>query len=183
MTWNDQVNQVLQRIYGGLRSLWSCGPFLPFKKRAMLVKTLLLPHFNYCDFVMCDADSKLVNSLQVAVNACVRFAFNMKRREHISTQESAIFGCSYTNYKKYRMCLMIRSVLMTRQPDYLFEMLKFTRSARNPTLVVPRAVRNILKNSFLNQATSLWNSLPLDLKRNLSSASFPSKCLQFFANA
>lgn len=36
ITWSDQVNQVLQRVYGGLPSLWNCGPFLPFKKRVML---------------------------------------------------------------------------------------------------------------------------------------------------
>lgn len=181
-TWSDQVSKMMKNVYGGLRCLWNCGPFLPFNKRVMLVKALLLPHFNYCDFIMCDAEARLVNSIQVAMNACIRFAFNMKRREHISTQESALLGCSFSNYKKYRMCLMIRSVLISRQPEYLFEMLKFTRSVRNPTLIVPWSVRNILSRSFFVQATSLWNSLPLELKRNVSSASFPVGCLQFFAS-
>ena len=182
MTWTDQVSEIEQRVYGGLRSLWNCGQYLPFNKRAMLVRTLLLPHFAYGDSVMCDMDARSENSLQVAMNACIRFAFKMKRRDHISTQEISILGCSYPNFRKYKMCLLIRNVLITKQPDYLFELLQWTVGDRNPSLVVRRAVRTILRDSFFIQATILWNSLPLDLKRKMSSASFANSCLQYFSN-
>jgi hypothetical protein len=182
LTWSDQASEVEQRVYGGLRSLWNCGPYLPSNKRAMLVKTLLLPHFTYGDSVMCDLDARSANSLQVAMNACIRFAFKMKRRDHISSQEKSILGCTYPNYRKYKMCLLIRNVLITKQPDYLFELLQWTSGERNPSLIVPRAERAILKDSFFIQATLLWNSLPLDLKRKMSSASFANSCLQYFSN-
>lgn len=181
VTWSDQVSQIRQIVYGTLRCLWSCGPFLPMNKRTMLVKTLLLPHFMYGDSVMCDMDARSKNSLEVAMNACTRFAHKMKRRDHISDQEKTILGCTYPNYRKYRMCLFIRSVLLTKRPDYCYEMLQLSCSDHNPSLIVPRAGSAILKNSYFVQVASLWNSLPMELKRNMSSVSFPSMCLQYFS--
>lgn len=182
MTWTDQVSLILQRVYGGLRSLWNCGPFLQHNKRVMLVKTLLLPHFTYCDSVMCDMDADSKHKLQVAMNACVRFAFNLKRRDHISTQEVSVLGCSYPNFRKYKLCLMLRSILISKQPDYLYEHLKLARSVRNPSLILPYAIRSVLRDSFFTQVVSLWNLLPLDLKRKMSSVSFPNECLQYFSS-
>ncbi len=143
------------------------------------MEALLLPHFNYCDAVMCDMDAESKKSLQVAMNGCIRFAYKMKRRDNVSMQESAILGCGYSNYKKYRLCLMLRKVLITKQPGYLFKLLTLTRSERNPSLVVPYAIRSILKDSFFVQAILLFNSLVL--KRNVSSTAFPAMCLQYFS--
>lgn len=116
------------------------------------------------------------------MNACVRFVYKMKRRDHISNQESAILGCTYPNYVRYRMCLFIRNVLVTKTPDYIYELFQWLKGKRNPTLILPRTETLILRNSFFIQATTLWNSLPLNLKRNVSSASFPSMCLQYFSD-
>lgn len=181
LTWSDQVKKMKQKIYGGLRCLWTCCSYLSYDKRSMLVKTLLLPYFTYCDQVMCDMDAEAENSLQVAMNACIRFVFKMKRRDHISTQESSILGCSYPNYKKFRLCQFIRNILITGQPDYLAELISWTHSNRNPSLIVPFSTRAILKNSFFIRAASLWNSLPLDIKRKVSSPSFNNDCMLYFS--
>lgn len=45
------------------------------------------------------------------------------------------------------------------------------RSERNPSLIVPKVMRSAPKGSFSTQAASLWNTLPLELKRKMSSAS------------
>lgn len=182
MTWSDQVSQIKRKVYGTLRCLWNCGPFLPINKRIMLVKTLLIPHFMYGDSVMCDMDAPSKHTLEIAMNACTRFAYKMKRRDHISDQEKTILGCTYPNYRKYRMCLFIRSVLCAKSPDYFYEMFQLSRSRRNPSLIVPRVGSAMLRNSFFTQVASLWNSLPLELKRNMSSVSFPLMCLEYFSD-
>ncbi len=105
---------------------------------------------------------------QVAMNGCIRFAYKLKRMNNVSMQESAILGCDYSNYEKYRWCLMVRKELINEQPGYFFKLLTLTRSERNPSLVVLHALRSILEDSFFVKAISLFNSLPLVLKRNVS---------------
>ena len=143
----------------------------------MLVKTL----FIYGDAVMCDTDAESENSMQVAINACVRFAYGMKRRDHISTQEKEILGCTYPNFRKYKRCLLLRNILISKQPDYLYELMSVTNYDRNPSLVIPRSVRAILRDSYFVHAISLWNSLPLEVKRGMLSATFACRCLMYFS--
>lgn len=78
--------------------LWSV---FTVQEACYAIKTLMLPHFIYCDSGMYDMTASLTHKLQMAMNAYIRFAFKLKRRDHISTQETAVLGCTYQNFRRY----------------------------------------------------------------------------------
>ena len=46
--------------------------------------TLIFPILDYCDIVYADINESLATKLQHVQNACARFVFNLKPRDHIS---------------------------------------------------------------------------------------------------
>lgn len=183
LNWIDQVHSVKNKVYGCLRNLWSVSSYLPTNKRIMLVKTLLLPHFLHCNSVMADIDKKSSGILQTTFNSCTRFAFQLKRKESVTSHSLSILGCSFDNYRKFRMCLMMRKILVTKTPEYLFDFIKFSRSQRTFSLIVPFSNTEMLHESFFVAAVLNWNFLPLCVKKQRSSLTkFSKECLLHFSN-
>ena len=117
----------------------------------------------------------------MAVNACIRYAYKLKRRDSVAAQEKLVLGCTYPNFRKFRLCVFLKSILVERKPHYLFDLFQLSRSRRNPSLIVPHAIRGVLADSFFVHATTIWNSLPLEVKRNMSKPSFTLSCLSHFS--
>jgi hypothetical protein len=54
----------------------------PEATRIHLVRTLILPIFDYGDLVCCNLNGEGINRLQVAQNNAIRYIFNVKRWDH-----------------------------------------------------------------------------------------------------
>ena len=84
LNWETQTNKICQKVYHSLHTLRCLKDFLPPLTKIYLVKSLIMPHFDYCDFLLTDINSKQKRKLQIAQNACIRYAFNFsKNRKRI----------------------------------------------------------------------------------------------------
>ncbi|KAJ4427863.1 hypothetical protein ANN_23866 [Periplaneta americana] len=52
--------------------------FLPDKLKLILVQTLVMPHFDYCDIILSNLNANLSSRLQRVHNACVRYICNIR---------------------------------------------------------------------------------------------------------
>ena len=68
LSWSDQVKHTCNRVFAGIHSLKRFSHCLPREVKVMLVKTLVFPHFNYCDTVYNDMTVELSDRLQRAQN-------------------------------------------------------------------------------------------------------------------
>ena len=48
----------------------------------ILVKTLVIPHFDYCDILLTDLNCDLKEKLRVR-NMCIRYIFNIRKYDHV----------------------------------------------------------------------------------------------------
>ena len=51
INWNTQITQICKKIFSLIQILNKFKNVLPFFLRKLLVQTLVMPHFDYCDSI------------------------------------------------------------------------------------------------------------------------------------
>ncbi|KAJ4426432.1 hypothetical protein ANN_27246 [Periplaneta americana] len=64
-------------------SLKTIEEFSTLFHEKMLVQTLVMPHFDYCDILFTDLSVTSAQRLQRVLNMCVRFVCNIRRADHL----------------------------------------------------------------------------------------------------
>ncbi|KAJ4449652.1 hypothetical protein ANN_01056 [Periplaneta americana] len=92
LEWNEQVNHTSKKIFSIIHSLKRLKNFLPDKLKLILVQTLVMPHFDYCDIILSNLNANLSNRLQRVHNACVRYICNIRKYDHVSRLSKLCLG-------------------------------------------------------------------------------------------
>ena len=85
LSWESQAKCVYQKVNFSLHSLIDQNRFLDFETKVKLVKSLVLPIITYGDLLFSMASKEALERLNKSYNACIRFIFNLKKYDHIST--------------------------------------------------------------------------------------------------
>ena len=73
--WKPHVYHILKKVFSSLGSLKFYRKSLPISLRIQLIKSFVLPHFNYASIVSIGLDKSLTLELQTVHNSCIRFIF------------------------------------------------------------------------------------------------------------
>lgn len=79
LNWSQHSRVISAKVYSGLRRLWCLSSVIPRDTKIKLVQSLLIPHFTYGDVLFGELCSSSKRTIEQAFNACVRFAFGLKR--------------------------------------------------------------------------------------------------------
>uniref|UniRef100_A0A1B6LTE5 Reverse transcriptase domain-containing protein n=2 Tax=Graphocephala atropunctata TaxID=36148 RepID=A0A1B6LTE5_9HEMI len=179
LTWNDTVTATCNRVFACIHSLKRFALFLPFHVKVMLVKTLVLSHFNYCDVVTNDMTCELSDRLQCAQNYCIRFVFNLRRDDHVTPYFEQLSLLKLKYLREYHILVLLHSILSLRTPSYLSEkcifmsQISFRNTRRGAFLLsIPQHRSAIFSRSFIVTSCRLWNALPDTVKSIETSARF-----------
>lgn len=140
-----------------------------------LFKTLILPHFFACDFLIMQISAIAFNRIKIALNACVRYVFNLSRFSHVSHLQNKLIGCSFEKNSKFRCCQLVFMLTNDKCPDYLYNKLSQYRSERSKKFVIYRHHTAKYSKSFFVRGVSYWNTLPNELTLISSRAVFNRK--------
>ena len=77
----------------------------------MLVVSLIVPLFMYCDVVFSSMGSGNFRRLNVLFNNCTRFVHGLRRFDHISNYQTDVLGMTLANYLNYRYLLFLFRIL------------------------------------------------------------------------
>lgn len=174
LNWNAQVNSLCKKANNALHSLVVLRHCTPLHIRVHLARSLLVPLFDYGDVLFGLVSKKNLNKLNLVFNAVTRYAYNLKKYDHISNFRKAILGCEFTTHLKFRMCIQTYKIL-NNPPPYLQNLFTYARSSRVSLLSVPHCSTNYLKESFRHRAVKIWNELPRDCRTELGFFSFRRK--------
>lgn len=177
----DQTAQTSGRIYGILSSLRSSNVPLPQHTKLTLVKSLIMPHIDYCSTLNTEMHQQYFHRLQVAFNACTRFVFDIQPREHITPYADKILGCTLKTHLEVRHIAFLRKIIITGCPQYLSNLFTFANSRRTQNLTIPRYHSDHMQRSFTVVAIRLWNKLPPQIRLNILGNGFIEQCKNFLA--
>ena len=164
LSWEDHINQAIGKIYCLLRSLWDSQTFLPKSARMLIAKTHLVPTLLYGCEIYANCNSIQMQKLTILFNNIARYVFCLNRFDHVSTFSIQLYGLSFKCLLKYRVLLYLHKIIYTKEPSYLYEKLKFSRSARNNNIIPVRHTTLISEKQFFVYAVRLWNSLPSNIQ-------------------
>ncbi|XP_039282949.1 uncharacterized protein LOC120351066 [Nilaparvata lugens] len=171
LSWLNQVEIVCKMVFACIHSLKRFALFLPLNIKIMLVKTLVLPHFSYCDTVMNDMTVELSNRLQRTQNYCIRFIFNARRFDHVTPFYVQPSLLKLNDLRTLHILTMLHSIIKTKSPSYLSESFRFLseigeRATRHGNLLLAFPIHRTttFERSFTVTGCRLWNNLPASVR-------------------
>lgn len=171
LSWRDHVGHISNRVYKILYQLRRDSHIFPTNIRIHLIKTLILPHFDYGCLVYNDLSGELNLKLERVLNACVRFIFDVPIFEHITPFYHRLGWMRLETRRSYILGTFLYNLFKNKSPGYLHDLFKFrcemgVRALRSSAerIVIPNHRTAAYGGSFMIASARLWNSLPSEIR-------------------
>lgn len=182
LSWNLHVDNVVKNIRTKLYQLKLSKSLLPKDLKIRLIVSLIFPHLDYCCAAFTDITDQLNVQLYRALNACIRFAFNVRWDEHLTPFYGELRWLKIDARRKYFVGCLLFNIICTQQPSLIYGGITLksavtsrTTSASGDLLSLPLCRTEIFRRSFKVSASKLWNDLPLDIRCARSTDDFKCK--------
>lgn len=185
LNMENQISVIKKHCYGQLNSWKRISTFLSEDVRLMLVKQIILSKIDYNNILLSGLPNNVINTLQLIINASLRFIYNLQWRDHITPyiMKSHILPAKYRI--DYKVCATVFNCLFGKAPMYLQDLLEwniprtFMLYDTNNDTTVPRATEDplllVMPSDFGNRtryvsrsfsfcAPKCWNDLPFKLR-------------------
>jgi hypothetical protein len=130
-----------------------------------IFQTLIISRLSYCDNVYGPAilqrDS---NRLQLIQNSCIRFAYRIRKFDHISSKFEESGWLRLEKLRKSHIISLTHKILNCGQPFYLASRLVVLRGRNKHSLLIPRSRSLMYNRSFSYAAAKSYNSIPTAFK-------------------
>ena len=178
----NHVHHILKSGYYQLRQLRVIRKCLTKDSAKTLVVSLIFSRFDYCNALLYGISEDLLDKLQLLQHACARFITGKRKFDHISETLKSLHWLPVRSRIKYKIILWVFKCITHQAPEYLQELIVFrnskcsTRSSKVPTLEIPRSRQKYAGDrAFSVAGPTLWNSLPVYLRREESIGIFKKK--------
>ena len=171
LTMEKQINSLRKACSYSLHKLQHIRYGLDVPTRILLIKTFVLSQIDYCNILFLNTPDYLIQRLQLVLNACIRFIYDLKRREHVTPYlaKAHILPVKYRII--YKSCMITYKVMNGLCPEYLNDTVKqysdyinynvhFTRAQCDVMMLKP----SVSKNPMSEKLVTHWNSLPISLR-------------------
>ena len=131
--------------------------FLNKESKIILCDSIILSQFNYCDVVYSNLDKYLKDKIQKVQNLCLRFIFDIKRRDHVdySLFRNELKWLDMNSRRLKHGLTLIYKILHDLAPNYLRD-----------TFTLVHEIHNVNTRSSNNNNIWIKNSIKSKLHRN-----------------
>ncbi|KAI5717914.1 hypothetical protein M8J77_013445 [Diaphorina citri] len=185
LCWVDEVSKIRKRVFGALWTLKRIKNFTTQNSKLLLVKSYILPILEYCAPLLNNITLEQSTRLQRAQNACVRFIYHVRRREHITPYYNRARLLKLEDRRKILTLSLLYKILVSQCPPYLYDKYTFhssisSRETRTHDLLLHKPPHNTqsYSNSFFITSITLWNSVPYSILNSLSFLAFKASLLE-----
>jgi retron-type reverse transcriptase len=167
LSWNKHISLVCQKVYGTLNNLEKFRDSTPEKIRLQLVKSLILPHFDYCSFVYCDLNQEQMSRLQKALNCSIEYVYNVPFAASLSQFYHKAGILKVRDQGNLNVLCMTHKILYENAPRYLSDLVTKSSDVNQRTmrshkmkLRAPLAGVQVPVSSFKVISYRLWETIP-----------------------
>lgn len=175
LCWDQHVKQLCGKVFGSVSRLRKIAWALPIPTRLQLVRSLIVPLFSYGCPIYSGLSVALRSKVQCALNACTRFVYGLRMRDHISPFAKNILGSTLGQYYDITICKLLFKISRSHNPEFLSSRLQSSRSSRTLGIQPLRNNHAAYDGMFFIRGIKLWNRLPQELKTASSISEFTSK--------
>lgn len=182
--YESHVNGKVRNAFFKLKTLYKNRPNLKEELRLLLADLLVLSPFNYCGTIISpNLKAQSEKAIQRVQNACIRFCYNVPRREYITPylNKKGILNMKARSELQY--ACTVQRVIWNKKPEYLFEKLTWNKNISQRSLrpavynmlKIPKHKSTRFRGSFKFHAASIWNVLPPPMRTKMSTECFKAK--------
>ena len=184
LTMVSHINSVVRACHFHIRTLGRLRPVLNKQTANAVAVSLVLSRLDYCNSCLWGISKSEIERLQHIQNTAARIVMRKKRTEHITPVLRELHWLPVQKRIEHKVMTQAYNCFYNSAPEYLRELVpryqpqRCLRSADQCRLELPSvSTGNTNKKtmgvrSFTNSAPSLWNALPLVLKKSESSETF-----------
>ena len=184
LSWKKQVNLSVSKAVGNFLQFSRYKRFLSKQSKITLCQSLVLSQFNYCDIIYASMDSFLEKKIQKTQNLCLRFIFNIKKRNQSTDYNLLLKQLGWLNMKTKTIkngLVMMYKILNGLAPNYLADFINLTseihdrntRSSSNNSIWINKNITSkIHRKSFFFFIANIYNNIPQNIKQTTSLTSF-----------
>lgn len=165
LSFEKQVNKVSSYAYMSLKHLYKFKTLLTSETKYLTCESLILSRLNYCLSVYYPLlTDKLKKRLQKIQNMCLRYSYNINRREHITPHIRDLKILNIENRYVLQFSCLLYNIVNNGIPRYLTEKIVLRselheRNLRNPTYNLPVHRTTKFEGSFTYNAPKTLNTL------------------------
>lgn len=175
-----QINIISKRIYCSLSQLYPLKYSLPTNIKLNMLKTLILPIFDYMDIIYHEFGTHgggiNATKLQRMFNSGIRFVYGLSYNDHITPYIKKSQLLPLEKRRELHILSMVYRIMNGMAPAYLNSLIDLnannTRSKNK--LIVKKPRNNCHAKSFAISAPLLWNKLNEDIRCKNNVHSFMS---------
>lgn len=164
LSFANHIDMLSCKLFNILRRIYSSNLFLPFRVKTQLSWALLMSQILYGFEVFSGTCAMNLKRVHRLINVIVRFVYNIRRRQHISHYFCDFIGCTFEQFVMHRNLILFHKVIKSNKPFPLCRSFTFSRSTRNPQIIIPRISSSFFEKSFMVRIARWWNQLPVSLR-------------------
>ena len=120
-TWNEHIKKIVKTVNFILYRLRYFRHLTNPPLRKHLIMSLVFPHLDYCIAAIGELSQGQYRIIQKLLNSCVRYVFDIKRRDHVTPYRLNLGWLSASNRNKYSSLTQLYTILKTSKPSYLYD--------------------------------------------------------------
>jgi hypothetical protein len=178
LRYDEYMKHLTSKLKRSLGVIRRASRYIDQVTRVTLYNTLILPHIDYCSTVwgnsVSEGDLKRLQRIQ---NAAMRIILQCHYRTDIADMLDTLQWLNVKQRLHFNLCCLSWKIQQKEVPEYLQNTVEVrevhtynTRSASNNELYVSHSHNHSLKRN----GTTVWNSVPKDLRDISNFRSFKS---------
>ena len=185
LTMNAHVSNIARTCYYELRRLASIRRYLTSTATATLVSAFVLSRIDYCNSLLFGSTNDVTSHLQRIQNYAARVIFRLPMSSSITIHLKSLHWLPVKVRSTYKIACLCYHCHSSTAPSYVTDMLHkkplHTRNTRSSSYTMPLLNRpahskaTLGDRSFSFASSSVWNSIPNDVRCAPSLSSFKSR--------
>ncbi len=183
LSWNKHIEIISKKIASGIGALKRMRPFVPSSTLKYIFNSIIQPHFDYCCVVWDNCTKFSTDKLQKLQNRAARILTFSSYDSNAEPLIEKLGWRKLASQRKNQKAILVYKSLNELAPDYLRLLFNFRNNVTSYTLrdtdgklAVRMPRTNYLKNSFAYSGATLWNSLPIHLRKASTLRQFKTGC-------
>lgn len=131
LSWNSQINQILQKMGRSMAIIRHCRKFIPCWTIKQLVQSLVLSHLDYASVVWSNTSENNLHRLQVAQNKAARIVLGCPYRTSVIAMHDSLAWLTVKFRLKYFLVTFMRNIIVSKTPEIIYSGLSFFSDTHN----------------------------------------------------
>ena len=186
LSMSDHITKTCQSAIAAIRKIGQIRQYLNRATIEILVQSLVMSNIDNCNVLLYSLPNKELKRLQRIQNTAARLIVGARSRDPISPILHSLHWLPVEKRVIFKILLMCYKVEHTISPLYLIELIhrhtsaRTLRSSSQQLLTVPLTNTQTYGNRpFAKSAPTLWNTLPLEIRKIPSINSFKQSLKTF----